>query len=125
MITRRLVLPLTLTIAACSALAQPPAIQPANARPAEVLGGLAGPGFALAYSEKDGTLIAACEHRALHYWLRPTVIGLRTGDNTPHVLPAHESPVTALAWNGGPTLASAGADQRILLWSMPEGKLRA
>jgi WD40 repeat protein len=120
----RLVLVLCLICLTSWACAQPPAIQPANAKAAETLGGLAGPGFAIAYGEKDGMLVAACEHRALHYWLRPTVVGIRSGDNTPHVLPAHQAPVTALAWDGGATLASAGGDQRILLWSMPEGKLR-
>jgi WD40 repeat protein len=116
---------LTLFLAATIAAPQPAAIQPANARAAETLGGLAGPGFAIAYGEKDGTLVAACEHRCLHCWQRPTVIGVRTGDRSPHVLSGHEGPITALAWDGGPTLASAGADQKTLLWSMPEGKVRA
>lgn len=107
---------------------QPPAlppIQPGNARPAEVLGGLAGPGFAIAYGEKDATLVAACEQNQLHYWLKPTTVGVRSGDKSPHVLNAHQGPVTALAWDGGPLLASAGTDRRIVLTAMPEAKQHA
>ncbi len=103
----------------------PPPIQPDQARPAHVLGGLDGPGLALAYGESQGTLVAACENRALHYWLKPEISGIRSGDSTPHVLAGHEAPITALAWRGGPILASAGADRKILLWSMPAGTVKA
>lgn len=36
---------------------------------------------------------------------------------------AHDGPVLALAWNGGPRLASAGADRKIVFWKMPEAKI--
>jgi len=35
---------------------------------------------------------------------------------------AHQGPVVALAWSGGPVMASAGADKKIAFWKMPEGK---
>lgn len=102
-----------------------PAIQPDQARLSHVLGGLDGPGFALAYSEKHGILVAACEQRSLHYWARPAILGVRAGDSTPHVLQEHTAPVTALAWAGGPIMASAGTDKKIVLWAMPEGMVKA
>jgi WD40 repeat protein len=34
----------------------------------------------------------------------------------------HAGPVIALAWNGGPMLASAGADKNIVFWKMADGK---
>lgn len=36
---------------------------------------------------------------------------------------AHDGAVLALAWNGGPFLASAGADRKIVFWKMPEAKI--
>jgi WD40 repeat protein len=107
-----------------TALAQPPAIQPDQARPAQVLTGLDGPGFALAYGENEGILVAACQNRTLHYWMKPEIIGVRSGEVTPHVLGGHEGPVVALAWSGGPVLASAGVDRKILLRSVPDGNVR-
>src|SRR5206468_2628129 len=45
-----------------------PPINPAQARADQTLGGLDGPGFAIAYNEEAGILVAACERSTLQYW---------------------------------------------------------
>jgi WD40 repeat protein len=112
-----------LLVPATRASAQAPAINPGNARLGQTLGGLPGPGFSLAYHEATGILAAGCERGVISYWDRGVTQGIRTGDRTPDVLAGHQGPVLALAWGGGPVLASAGADQKVLLWSMPEGSV--
>src|SRR6266436_8915319 len=102
---------------------QPPSIAPNLARLDQTLGGLDGPGFALAYDESTGTLAAACEGRSIHYWDKGVVSGVRGGSGTPNVLKEHGGPVTALAWSSGPVLVSAGADKKILFWHMPDGQI--
>jgi WD40 repeat protein len=116
---------LPLGLVALSAFAQPPPsalppIAPAQARLAQTLG-LEGPGSAIAYSESAGILAAGCESGAIVYWNRGVALGVRAGDGTPNVLRGHEGSVLALAWDNGSILASAGADRKVLLWSMPEG----
>ena len=107
------------------ALTQPgsPSITPNLARLDQTLGGLDGPGFALAYDESTGVLAAACEGRSIHYWDKGVVAGVRGGSGTPNVLKEHGGPVTALAWSSGPVLVSAGADKKILFWHMPDGQI--
>jgi WD40 repeat protein len=108
------------------ALAQPPAIPPiapAQARLAQTIHNLDGPGFALASSETAGILAAACERGTIPYWHKDVLMGIRTGEETPTVLQGHTGPVIALAWNGGPILASAGANQKVLLWNPAEHKV--
>lgn len=112
-----------------SAFAQQPAkpaafppINPAQARLVQTISGLAGPGLAIAQNEEAGILAAACENGQVQYWSKDVMMGVRVGDGTPHVLKGHQAPILALAW-GGKLLASAGADQKILLWDMPNGKL--
>jgi WD40 repeat protein len=68
-------------------------------------------------------LAAGCERSTIHYWNKAVTFGIRAGDATPNVLSGHQGPVTALAWNGGSLLASAGADQKIFLWNMPDGQI--
>jgi WD40 repeat protein len=106
---------------------QPPAtalppIAPNLARLDQTLGGLDGPGFALAYDESTGTLAAACEGRSIHYWDKGVTQGVRGGSSTPNVLKEHTGPVTALA-GSGPVLASAGADKKLIFWHMPDGQI--
>jgi hypothetical protein len=110
-------------LAAAVATGQTPPINPAQARLGQTLGGLPGPGFALAYDASTGLLAAGCEQGAIPWWSRDVSHGVRSGDRTPAVLAGHRGPVLALAWGGGPVLASAGADQKVLLWSLPEGKV--
>jgi WD40 repeat protein len=99
-----------------------PAINPAQAKLDQTLGGLAGPGLALAQNEDAGLLAAACEQGTIEYWHRDVMLGVRVGDMTPHILKGHTGPILALAWAGGKVMASAGADQKIILWEMPAGK---
>jgi WD40 repeat protein len=101
-----------------------PSISPNLARLDQTLGGLDGPGFALAYSESVGTLAAACEGQSIHYWDKVVIFGIRGGSGTPHVLKEHQGPVTALAWSRGQIMASAGIDKKIVLWHMPDGAIQ-
>lgn len=100
-----------------------PPINPAQARFDQALGGLDGPGFAIAFNEETGILAAACEHNTIQYWNKGEIMGVRSGDRTPNLLKGHKGPVTALAWSNGPVLASAGADKQLVLWHMPDGKV--
>ncbi len=100
-----------------------PPIAPNQARPAEVIPGLDGPGFAIAFNDEAGVLAAACEHGTIRYWNEDVLMGVRVGAHSPNVLKGHTGPVTALAWNGGPLLASAGADQHILVWNLADGRI--
>jgi WD40 repeat protein len=105
--------------------AQPPALPPINAgqaRPAQTIAGLDGPGFAVAYGEEAGILFVACERGTIRYWHKDVLLGIRTGEGTPNVLVGHSGPVTGLAWNGGPFLASAGADQKVIIWNLADHK---
>jgi WD40 repeat protein len=113
---------LALAVVGQSPPALPP-IAPNLARPAEVIPGLDGPGFAIAFSDEAGMLAAACEHGTIRYWNQDVLMGVRVGGQSPNVLKGHAGPVTALAWNGGPLLASAGADQHILVWNLADGRI--
>jgi WD40 repeat protein len=107
------------------ALGQPlklPAINPAAARLDQTLAGLDGPGFALAGSDEAGLLVAVCEKGTLRYWQKDVMLGVRVSDKTPHVIQAHQGPATSAAAAGG-TIATAGADGKLLLWSLPADKV--
>ena len=104
------------------ALAFPP-INPAQARADQTATGkLDGPGLGVAWSEDVGLLIAACEGESLHYWRKDVAMGVRVGDNTVHVLKGHSGAVTAVV-AAGETFASAGADGKVLVWSLPADKV--
>src|SRR5260370_12568731 len=100
-----------------------PAINPALARLDATLGGLDGPGFTIAADEDAGLLAAGCERGSIPYWNKDVSMGVRAGAGTVHALSGHQGPVLALAWRGG-VLASAGADQKIHLWSIADNKPR-
>lgn len=101
----------------------PPPIAPNAARLDQTIHGLDGPGFAIAYSEEAGILAAAGENGTIQYWQKDVLMGVRVGDGTPNVLKGHAGPVTCLAWNGGPLLASAGVDRKILVWNPGESRV--
>src|SRR5207253_11407211 len=97
--------------------APPPALPPVApnlARLDQTLGGLDGPGWALACADGDGFLAAGCEEGTIQCWGKDVAMGVRVGAGTPLVLRGHQGPVMALAWHGGPVLASAGADGKQL-----------
>jgi WD40 repeat protein len=101
-----------------------PPVAPASARLDQTLGGLDGPGFAIAHREDGDSLFAACERDTIRYWSKDVWTGVRTGGNTPHLLKGHEGPVIALARGTGTAFASAGADGNVLLWNLAEGKIQ-
>jgi WD40 repeat protein len=100
-----------------------PAVNPALARLDQRIEGLGGPGLALAVSEPAGMIAAGCEDGTIQLWHRDVLLGIRHGSNTCNILAGHVGSVIALAWNGGPVLASAGVDHKILFWSAAEGRL--
>lgn len=114
---------LTMLFAQQAPAAALPPIAPNLARLDQTLGGLDGPGFALAYDESTGMLAGACEGRSIHYWDKAVTEGIRAGTSTPNVLKEHSGPVTALAWSGGPVMASAAADKKLIFWHMPDGQV--
>lgn len=95
-----------------------PAINPAVAKADLTIAGLDGPGFAIvAGVGEDDTIAVGCENGTIQVFKKGTLAA-----GKPEILKGHTGPVRALAWHGGPVLASAGADKRIILWKMPEGK---
>jgi WD40 repeat protein len=100
-----------------------PPINPAVARLDQTIEGLDGPGFAIAYSEAAGTIAAACEDDTIQMWSKDVLLNVRSGNSTANVLRGHRGTVTDLAWNGGPIIASAGVDRKLLLWSATDGKV--
>ncbi|MCI0639105.1 MAG: WD40 repeat domain-containing protein [Gemmataceae bacterium] len=100
-----------------------PPINPAAARLEQTITGLGGPGFCLAYHPVRDMLVAGCESGTLHAWNKDVLLSIRTGSGTAQVQSAHQGAVVALAWGGGPILASAGSDRKIHFWNMDEGKI--
>jgi WD40 repeat protein len=98
-----------------------PPLNPAQARLDQTLSGLDGPGFTVAADEGSGMLAAGGERGAIAYWNKDVSMGVRAGANAAYSLSGHEGPVLALAWRGA-VFASAGADQKIILWNIAESK---
>jgi hypothetical protein len=100
-----------------------PPIDPQQARLEQTISSLDAPGSALAYSERLGMLALGSDDGAIQVWDRDVLQGIRSGGRTSSVLHGHAGAVLALAWNDGPFLASAGSDRKVMLWSMPDGKI--
>jgi len=98
----------------------PPAVNAALAKLDVTISNLDGPGFAIAAG--TGILAVACEKDTIQLWMKEDIEVSRKAPGKPQILKAHLGPVVALAWNGGPVLASAGADKKLIFWKMPEGK---
>jgi WD40 repeat protein len=114
-------------VAAALAQEKPPApsappVNPAQARLDFTIEGLGTPGYAIGRSEEMDGIAAGCEDGSIRYWEKNSLASGMVKDRPGAVFKIHQGPVTALAWNGGPMLASAGADQKIILTSMPAGK---
>ncbi|MBI3822915.1 MAG: hypothetical protein HY289_09605, partial [Planctomycetes bacterium] len=100
-----------------------PPINPAVAKLEFTITGLDGPGFGIAYGETSGTIVAGCERGTLQAFKKETVAAFKTGAGKPEIWKGHDGPVRAIAWTGGPTLASIGVDKKVNFWKMPEGKV--
>jgi WD40 repeat protein len=98
-----------------------PAVNPAIARLDQSITGLDGPGFCIAYGDGAEVLYAGCEKGTIQSWHKDVLMNIRKGSGSADVLRGHQGPVLALAWNGGPIMASLGIDRKILLWSVQEG----
>jgi WD40 repeat protein len=98
-----------------------PPLKPDQTKLEQSFSGLDGPGFALAASDEAGVVVAACDGGTIHVWHKDTLLGIRTGSHTANVFRGHQGAVLDLAWNGGPVLASIGADRKLLVWNMEKG----
>jgi WD40 repeat protein len=100
-----------------------PPINPAIAKADIIVTGLDGPGFAIVAGGGETELVAVgCENGTIQVFKKETIAAFKGGTGKPDVWKGHQGPVRALAWNGGPVLASAGADKKTIFWKMPEGK---
>ena len=112
-----------------SAHAQPPGkapmlppVNPVLAKLDITITGLDGPGFTIVAGGEPELVVAGCENGTIQVFKKETIAAFKGGTGKPEILKGHQGPVRALAWNGGPVLASVGADKKILFWKMPEGK---
>lgn len=114
-----------------TAHAQPPAgkgpilppVNPALAKLDITVTGLDGPGFAIVAGGEPELVLAACETGTIQVLKKDVIAAFKAGAGKPELLKGHVGPVRALAWNGGPVLASVGSDKKINFWKMPEGKI--
>ncbi len=95
-----------------------PPINPAQARLDQTIDGLDGPGLVLACNPEAELLAVGCERGTILSWDADVGMGVRSASGAPHRFQAHQGPLTALAWSGT-VLASAGADQKVYLWTVP------
>jgi WD40 repeat protein len=102
-----------------------PAINPAVAKLELTIDELDGPAFNLA-AGGDGpneVVAVACERDAIQVFRTDALKDVKDPKAVKRdVWRGHQGPVVALAYNGGPVLASAGADKKIIFWKAPEGK---
>jgi WD40 repeat protein len=98
-----------------------PAVNPGVAKLLQTAADLGVPLHAIAYREAGGLLLAAGDEGQLRYWTRDAD-GWKLAESKPHVLPGHQGPMLALAAAGN-TIASGGADGKVLLWSLPGDKI--
>src|SRR5204863_480550 len=102
--------------------AKPPALPPINpavAKSDQTITGLDGPGFDIVAGGENELVAVACDQGTIQVFKKDNV---KAGAK-PDVWKAHQGPVVALAWNGGPLLASAGSDKKINFWRAVEGKV--
>src|SRR5262249_24156353 len=100
-----------------------PPVNPATAKLDITVTGLDGPGFAIAYGGEADLLVVGCENGTLQAFKKDTLAAFKGGTGKPEVWKGHQVPVVAVAWTGGPFLASVGAHKKINFWKVPEGKV--
>ncbi|MBI2806501.1 MAG: WD40 repeat domain-containing protein [Planctomycetes bacterium] len=102
-----------------------PPINPAIAKLEITVTGLDGPGFAIATGKENDLIVAACENGTLLAYNKIALEAFKPKDGIgkPNVWKGHQGPVREIAWTGGPTLVSVGADKKVNFWKMPEGKV--
>ena len=100
-----------------------PPVNPAIAKLDITVTGLDGPGFAIAYGGKADLLVAGCENGTLQAFKKDTLAAFKAGTGKSDVWKGHQGPVLAVAWTGGPFLASVGTDKKINFRRMPDGKM--
>src|SRR5258708_6763432 len=83
-----------------------PPITPAAGRLVETITGLQGPAFDLAAS--DELVAVACERDTIRVYRKGVLKDAKTAVAEADAWKGHQGPVVALAYNGGPVLASAG-----------------
>ena len=99
-----------------------PPINPATAKLDITVTGLDGPGFSLAVGGDGDLIVAACEKGTLLAYKKDAVAAFKGGTGKPDSWKGHDGPVRHIAWHGGPTLVSVGADKKVSFWKVPEGK---
>lgn len=98
----------------------PPVLATA-ARPGPVLDDFASPVWAVTAAGDGGRLLAAAEDGSLASWTLDAALGVRQGAGPSAILTGHKGPVLALAAGGG-TVVSGGADGKLIIWDLSEGK---
>jgi hypothetical protein len=96
-----------------------PAVNPAQARLEQTISGLDGPAFDLAAD--DDLVAVACDRGTIQVLRKEAFKEIKAAKT--ETWKGHEGPVIALAYSGGPVLASAGADKKLIFWKVPEGKI--
>lgn len=100
-----------------------PPINPATAKLDITVTGIDGPGFSIAYGSEADLLVASCERGTIQAFKKETLAAFKGGAGKPEVWKGHDGPVRDIAWRGGATLVSVGADKKVNFWKMPEGKV--
>jgi WD40 repeat protein len=99
-----------------------PPINPAVAKLDQTSAPLESPVVGVAYLDPPGLLVAACEGQAIDSWPRAGAEGVRVADVKGKAQKAHDGPLTAVA-AAGPTLATASADGKVLVWAPTADKV--
>src|SRR5262249_55702372 len=86
-----------------------PPINPANAKADFAIEKIGSPAFAIARGEEADALVVGLEDGTLRYWEKAALASGMATDRPSGTLKAHTAAVLAVAWNGGPIVASAGA----------------
>jgi len=128
MMRRAFILSVAVVVGSCFSLsaqekkpAPYPPVDPNKAKLVQTLAGLDGPGFDIVASPDVDLIFASCDRGSIQGWSKDVILNIRTGTGSANRWASHTGPVVALAWNGGPVLASAGIDHKINFWSTKDG----